>query len=33
MGVEMSYARVMLVDWKRLEATIRELMRGHGKVR
>jgi len=26
-AVEMSYARVLLVDWQRLEATIRELMR------
>jgi len=24
-GVEMSYARVMLMDWRRLEASTREL--------
>lgn len=29
-GVEMSYARVLLVDWQRLEATTRELMRRYG---
>lgn len=26
-GVEMSYARVLLVDWQRVEATTRKLMR------
>ena len=28
-AVEMSYVRVMLVDWRRLEGTTRELMRHH----
>jgi len=30
-AVEMSYARVLLIEWKRVEATARELMRGHRK--
>ncbi|WP_164074610.1 hypothetical protein [Stenotrophomonas maltophilia] len=29
LAVEMSYARVMLGDWRRVETTIRELMRRH----
>ncbi|WP_312707469.1 hypothetical protein [Stenotrophomonas sp.] len=32
-AVEMSYARVLLIEWQRVEASTRELMRGHRKVR
>jgi hypothetical protein len=28
-AVEMSYARVVLIDWRRLETPIRQLMRRH----
>ncbi|HYQ23731.1 hypothetical protein [Stenotrophomonas sp.] len=32
-GMEMRYARVLLMDWQRMEATSRELLRGHRTVR